>query len=584
MDVAVAERRAGTEPGGLPKARTGMRGLDEVTGGGLPRGRPTLVTGDSGTGKTLLAMEFLVRGARDLGEPGVVLTFEESEQDLVANVASLGFDVADLVERKLLVCDAFRLDPAEVVNTGSFDLEGLFLRLGLAVDAVGAKRVVIDTIEVLFSALGNEAIVRGEFHRLLRWLKDRGLTAVVTAERGREGQLTRFGIEEYVSDCVIVLDHRIVDEVATRRMRIAKYRGSQHGTNEYPFMITDRGFTVVPLTSVGLSYDAPRDRVSLGIPRLDEMLGGGPFRGSTLLVTGTAGSGKSTIAAHAAAAACARGERALYVSFEESPAQIVRNMTSVGIDLQQHIAQGALRLWCERSTAAGLESHLERLERHIEDHRPQVVVIDSIGSLAQVGSDRQVNSIIARHVDAMKGAGITTVMTNLTVEGDESTVFGVSSLIDTWLLLRNVETAGERNRLLFVIKSRGTWHSNQVREFVITDEGAQLLDVQLGPQGVVTGSARLTQLAADRAARAREDSELARRRAELEERRRVVEAQIAALRQELELDAEELERLSRDRATEVRLRADEAELELLRRLGSQPGPHDAGEPSEGRRR
>lgn len=559
----------------LPKAPTGIRGFDEVTGGGLPRGRPTLVTGAAGTGKTLFALEFLIRGARDFGEPGVVMTFEESERDLTDNVASLGLGLDDLVAQGLVACDAMRLDPTQVVAAGSFDLEGLFIRLAAAVDSVGAKRVVIDTIEVLFGALGNEAIVRGEFARLLRWLKDRGLTAVITGERGREGQLTRSGIEEYVSDCVIVLDHRVQDEVATRRVRVAKYRGSHHGTNEYPFMITDRGFTVMPLTSVRLTYAASTERVSLGIPRLDDLLGGGIYRGSTVLVTGSAGTGKSGLAAHAVAAACARGEQALYVSFEESPAQIVRNMASLGIDLGHWVDAGLLNLWCERATAAGLESHLDVLEQLLERHRPSLVVIDSIGSLGHVGTAQEVSSIIARHIDRLKRDGTTAILTSLTSEVAEvSTRFDVSSLIDTWLLLRNVEAGGERNRLLFVIKSRGTWHSNQVREFVLTDHGAELLEVQIGPDGVLTGSARFGQLVQETASRAAQAAELTRQRETLAVRRLEVEAQVEALLLEVQNEERQLEALAVEYERQAQRRTDDDE-QLLRQRQSPREPGEA---------
>jgi circadian clock protein KaiC len=487
----------------LEKAATGIKGLDEITSGGLPRGRPTLVTGASGTGKTLFGVEFLVHGARELGEPGVLLSFEESSADLAANVASLGFDLPGLEEQRRLVVDALRVDPQEMVTAGAFDLDGLFLRLGAAVDEVGARRVVLDTIEVLFGALGNEGIVRGELGRLFRWLKDRGLTTVVTGERGRQGQLTRFGIEEYVSDCVIVLDQRVTADVATRRLRVVKYRGSAHATNEFPFLLTDRGITVLPLTGVGLSYGASTERVSTGIDDLDEMLGGGVYRGSLLLVSGGSGTGKTTIAAGMVDAACRRGERALLISFEESPDQLLRNMRSVGIDLEPWVASGLLVLWCERATVSGLEAHLGRLDGLLEEHRPAVVAIDAVAALRGAGEPSEVTSVVIREVDLIKSRGVTGVLTSLTRgEPDGSTGLAVSSLMDTWVLLRNVEQDSERNRLLFVMKSRGTAHSNQVREFVLTDDGLRLVDVYVGPEGVLTGTARARALASDPAAEA----------------------------------------------------------------------------------
>jgi circadian clock protein KaiC len=529
----------------LAKAPTGIRGFDELTGGGLPGGRAALVTGGPGSGKTLFGVEFLVRGATEFDEPGVLLVFEESADDLAANVASLGFDLAGLQADGRLVVDAFRIDAAEIVTTGDFDLDGLFIRLATAVQAVGARRVVLDTIEVLFSALGDEAIVRNEFSRLLRWLKDHGLTTVITAERGPEGQLTRYGIEEYASDCVIVLDHRMHDEIATRRMRIVKYRGSEHGTNEFPFLITDRGLRLFPITSTQLTYPVSTERVSLGVAQLDQMLGGGIYRGSTVLLTGTPGTGKTTLGATAVDAACARGESALFVSFEESPDQIVRNMRSVGVDLGRWVDAGLLRLWGERATAFGLESHLASIERLLEDTRPTVAVLDAVGSLSHIGAESEVTSAVVREVDMMKARGITGILTSLTHDREhESSSVAVSSLIDTWLLLRNVESDGERNRLLFVMKSRGSAHSNQVREFVLTGQGAQLLDVLVGPRGVLTGSARLAQAAEEHAAAAEWTAELERRRLALARRSAEVDAHIAVLREQVATEAAELDRLA----------------------------------------
>ncbi len=545
---------------GPAKAPTGITGFDEITGGGLPRGRPTLVTGAAGSGKTLFGIEFLVRGARDYGEPGVLLAFEESQDDLTINVASLGFDLDQLERDGMLAIDAFRLDPAEIIETGAFDLEGLFIRLAMAVESVGAKRVVLDTIELLFSALPNEAIVRGELGRLFRWLKERDLTVVITGERGKRGDLTRFGIEEYVSDCVVTLDHRVDDEISTRRLRVVKYRGSLHGTNEYPFLITEKGLVVVPITSVGLTYAASDERVSTGMPRLDEMLVGGVHRGSSVMISGTAGTGKTSIGALMADASCARGEKALFFSFEESPDQLVRNMRSIGIDLSRWIEAGLLQVRAIRPTAFGFEEHLAMLHRLLDEHEPQLVVLDAVASLTHAGARSDTTSAISRDLDLLKGRGITTVMTTLTHgESQESSEVDVSSLVDTWLLLRNQESNGERNRLLFVIKSRGSAHSNQVREFILTDDGAELLDVYVGPNGVLTGSERIEQISWEHLAQATRADETERRRQELVQRSAGFEAQIAALQAQLTAETAEFQRFvaseAEGRASGVAVRA-----------------------------
>ncbi len=556
---------------GIAKAPTGIRGFDQITNGGLPRSRPTLVLGESGSGKTLFGIEFLVRGAREFGEPGVLMTFEEAAEDVVENVASMGFDLRQLEKDGLLVVDAVRVDPAQT-SAGEFDLDGLFIRIAAAVEEVGAKRVLLDTIEVLFGALGNEATLRSELGRLLGWLKEHDLTAVVTAERGLGGQLTRFGIEEYVSDCVIVLDHRVSAGIYTRRLRVAKYRGSTHGTNEYPFILTDRGFSVLPITELGLDYDASDERVSTGIPTLDQMLGGGVYRGTSVLISGSAGTGKSTLAAQIAEAACARGERALFVSFEESPQQLIRNMGSVGIDLGRWVEAGLLQMWSERASAYGLESHLVALERMLVESEPTVVVLDAIASLGRVGDSTDVSSAVTREIDLIKSRGITGVITTLT-RGDDvgSGDLMVSSLVDTWLLVRNVEADGESNRLLFVVKSRGTQHSNQVREFLVTTDGAALVEVSVGPQGVLTGSARASHEARIQAEAVRRSEEVRRRRSMASRRSAEIEEQIRLLRAQIADEAELLEReIAQDSDDQDLLTAASEALEGARDSGGAP--------------
>jgi circadian clock protein KaiC len=541
-----APRDADVPRQAIPKAATGISGLDEITGGGLPAGRPTLVTGAAGCGKTLLGIEFLVHGALDHGEPGVLVSFEESAAELAANVRSLGFDLEKMQRDGLLVLDQIRVDPAQVVETGSYDLEGLFIRLASDIESVGAKRIVLDTVEVLFTAFQDAGVVRAELQRLFNWLKDRGMTTIVTGEPGAD-TLTRHGIEEYVSDCVITLDHRVREEVSTRRLRVVKYRGSVHGTNEYPFLINDDGLAVLPLSSLGLTYRAPNVRVLSGVPRLDHMLGGGYFQGSTVLISGDAGTGKTTLAAKSLEAACQRGERALLVTFEESEAQLVRDLSSVGIDLGNWIDAGLLRVWAARPSAYGLEAHLATLGRIVEDFEPTVVALDAMTALERLGGANQVTSALMREIDLLKDRGITAITTSLTHGGadpDETSGVAVASMMDTWLVLRNVESNGERNRLLAIRKSRGSAHSNQVREFVLTSDGPDLLDVYVGPAGVLTGSARLIQEGLDRQSDKERREDLARRRADLDRRAAVVEAQINSLRAEVAGEAAEIERLA----------------------------------------
>ena len=544
---------------GLDRAPTGISGLDQITGGGLPRGRVTLIAGSAGAGKTLLGLQFLVAGARDYGEPGVLLTFEESAAKVADNVRSLGFDLDELQRDGLLAVLSFQVEPTEIVAAGEFDFEPLFVILDDAIRRVGAKRVVLDTIEVLFGAFGADSIVRAELSRLARWLEERGVTAIVTGERG-DGTITRHGIEEYVSDCVIVLDHRVREEISTRRLRVVKYRGSAHGTNEYPFFISARGFVVLPITSITLDYGAPEERISTGIARLDHMLGGGIFRGSTVLVSGTGGTGKTSLGAHMANAACGRGERVLWVLFEESPAQVLRNMRSIGLDLRPWTDAGLLHIWPARPATLGLETHLALLVQLLDEVTPTVTVLDGIASFGDGVAAGEVTSMLARKMDMLKARGITTLATALG-NGDDASTLSVSSMVDTWLLLRNVESNGERNRLLFVLKSRGTAHSNQVREFVLTDHGAELVDVYVGGAGMLTGSARLAQQAAEREAQLRQADDVEHRRRELRRSISEHEAHFAAVQDQIAAERAELDRVGlRERHQAADTGADEVAM------------------------
>jgi circadian clock protein KaiC len=497
---------AKSSPAGLPKARTGIHGLDEITKGGLPRGRPTLICGAAGCGKTMMAIEFLVRGATEFNEPGVFMTFEENAEELTANVRSLGFDLDKLVARKKIVLDHVRIERAQLEENGEYDLEGLFIRLGHAVDSIGAKRVVLDTLESLFSSLPNEAVLRAELRRLFGWLKARGLTAVITAERGKE-TLTRHGLEEYVADCVILLDHRVLDQISTRRVRIVKYRGTAHGTNEYPFLITEQGISVLPITSLLLEHKASTQRVPSGVAGLDKMLkGGGYYRGSSILISGSAGTGKSSLTAAFLDAACARGERAILFAYEESPSQLLRNMRSVGIRLERWVKNGLLTLHASRPTLSGLEEHLVLMHRLITDTKPSVVVVDPISNLTLEPGDTDVKAMLMRLIDHLKSLNVTAMFTCLTASTSTflgSSEVGVSSLIDTWLVLRNVENNGEHGRALTFLKSRGMAHSNKVREFELRNDGIHLLEVYTQDGQVLTGRARIAgELAAKAAERA----------------------------------------------------------------------------------
>jgi circadian clock protein KaiC len=530
----------------LPKCPTGIQGLDEITGGGLPRGRPTLICGGAGCGKTLFAAEFLVRGAVQFDEPGVFMSFEETEKELTANVASLGFDLASMIKRKKIVIDYVHVAANDLHESGDYDLEGLFVRLGHAIDSIGAKRVVMDTLEVLFGGLHNEAIVRAELRRLFRWLKDKGVTAVITAERGRE-QLTRHGLEEYVSDCVILLDHRVFNQIATRNLRVTKYRGALHGTNEFPFLIGETGISVLPITSLGLNHKISSERIATGITRLDAMLGGrGFFRGSSILLTGTPGTGKTIVAANFAQAAARRGERVLFFSFEESPNQIIRNMHSIGLRLEPLVKKGLLRFHSARPSLYGLEMHLATMFKEITEFQPAVVVMDPITSLMDAGTDYESKGMITRLIDYLKAKQITSLFTSLTQGGHvlQQSEAAMSSLMDSWLLLQDLEGNGERNRVLYVLKARGMAHSNQVREFLISDRGVDLVDAYIGPSGVLTGSARVAQEDLEKAAVLSSQQEAAQLKREVERKRSAIERQISGLRADYEIEAVELRRIA----------------------------------------
>jgi circadian clock protein KaiC len=564
-DQVSAQDHGASKPPSLQKTPTGIDGLDALTFGGLPAGRPTLMCGAAGCGKTLFGITFLVKGIEQYSEPGVFMSFEERQEELTTNVASLGFDLDQLVEQKKLVVDYVRLERGEIEQAGEYDLEGLFVRLGHAIDTIGAKRVVLDTVEALFAGLEDSATLRSELRRLFAFLKEKGVTAIVTAERG-EGQLTRYGIEEYVSDCVILLDNRVIDQVTTRRLRVVKYRGSSHGTNEYPFLIDEQGVTVLPITSAGLAHEVSTDVISAGVPGLDAMLGRhGYYRGSSVLVSGSAGTGKSTLAASFVDAACSRGERSLYFAFEESAAQVIRNMSSVGIDLQRHRDAGLLKFEAARPSLYGFEMHLARMHRDIETFNPDVIVVDPISAFR--GPMVEVNATLLRLADICKSRGITALFTSLSSAGESMTDSerNVSSLMDIWIALSDVEANGERNRVLSLLKARGMNHSKQLREYRLTDQGIEMVPVYVGPEGVLTGTARVAQEAREREAEQARADAIASRRRVLLRRRLTVERQIAELQAELESEEAEVTRMSeQDEVHATNRDADRSMMSTLR--------------------
>ena len=553
----------------LQKCPTGIKGLDEITEGGLPKGRPTLICGDAGCGKTLFSLEFIVKGATQFNEPGVFMAFEEKSEELVSNVASLGFDLKNLIAEKKLRIDYVQIERSEIEETGEYDLDGLFIRLGYAIDSIGAKRVVLDTIENLFGGLSNEGILRAELRRLFQWLKDKGVTAIITGEKGT-GQLTRQGLEEYVSDCVILLDHRVANQISTRRLRVIKYRGSVHGTNEYPFLIDEDGISVLPVTSLTLSNPVSSERIPTGVPSLDEMLGGkGFYRGSSILVSGTAGTGKTSIAAYFANQTCDRGEKCIYFAFEESPEQIIRNMRSIGLNLDAHIKSGRLQFHASRPTLYGLEMHLVVIYKLIKKNRPKTVIIDPITNLITVSNVSELKSMLMRLIDFLQKEQITVMFTALSLNNgvNEQTDEGVSSLVDAWLTVRDIEFNGERNRGLYIMKSRGMKHSNQVREFVITDKGINLVEVFLGPDGVLIGSAREAQRLLEETGIALKSHANESQGRQIERKNKILEAQIEALRSEFDSVKEELSRA----AVEEELRKEIIEKNRRQMLGIRRG-------------
>jgi len=554
---------------GIDKSPTGIEGFDEITMGGLPRARPTLVCGKAGSGKTLFAVEFIYKGAKEFDEPGVFVAFEETPEELQKNVASLGWDLQELISSKKLIIEHIQINPSEIIETGEYTLDGLLLRLEAAIDEIGAKRLAIDTLEVLFGSYTNNFILRSEIQRLFRFLKKRKITTLITGEKG-EGRLTRHGLEEYVSDCVISLEHSLNKGIATRRLRVVKYRGSRHGTNEYPFFIDKDGFSLMPITDLEMNYDISSEKLSTGISRLDTMFGGeGIYRGSSILISGTAGTGKSTLAMTFAKASCQRGEPCLFISFEEAPNQIIRNMHSVGFKLDKFLKKELLHFYSTRPTMMGLEEHLYMLQSLIEKNGPQMVIVDPITNLLSISSDLEVKWMFTRLIDYIKRKNITIVMTDLTEQDNfyrESSTVGISSLIDTWIFLRDMENGGEKNKGLYILKARGLNHSNQIREFRITSGGINLLDVYTGPGGVLTGSARIAQMVNDKLEELKRNQQIESKQKQLELMRKHMELKIAEIKAEFAKQETELQQLiEQERVKQQMVEAAKKEMAKSRR-------------------
>lgn len=470
------------KPPQLPKSPTGIVGFDQITNGGLPAHNITLISGGAGSGKTLFGLDFIISGAIKYGESGVFMSFEESSEELIRDVASLNWDLKGLVSDRKVMLEFVTLSRRDI-QEAEFNLEGLIVRLESAIDAVGAKRVVMDSIESLFAGITGQGILRLEIKRLFRWLKDKGVTALVSAEPGPNGAYSRHGVEEYVSDCIVFLDNRVSDQHSIRRIRIIKYRGSSHGTNEYPFIIADDGLSVIPITSAGLTQRKTTKRVSTGIPSLDKLFqGGGYIRGSSVLLSGTAGTGKTSLAVAFVAERCRRGERCLLLSYEESPEQLVQNMASIGLQLAPFVEAGLLKIEASRPSSAGLERHLLDLYKTIAAFKPKSVVIDPLTSLIGEGSEREVQSMVTRMIDLLKSEGITGVFTSLvasTAPNYTGGEVGVSSLIDTWIVVRELEEELGRKRIrgLYIVKSRGMGHSSDIHKLVLSDDGIALIPV-----------------------------------------------------------------------------------------------------------
>ena len=465
----------------LPKSLTGIQGLDDITYGGIPQNRPTLLVGSIGTGKTIFAMEYIINGITMFNEPGVFMTFEEQTDELQINVTSMGYNLSKLIADNKIYLEHLHIDHREIQATGKYDIEGLFIRIEMAIEKVKAKRIVLDALDTLFIGLDSQ-ILRSEIKRLFFWLKEKKVTAIITSEVG-DIFLTRLGFEEVVADCVIELNNRLNNQISTRRLRIVKYRGSYHSTNEYPFMIDHKGITIFPIISEAPQIIVSNERISSGIKQIDEMLDGrGFYVGSSILVSGSAGTGKSSIAASFIKDVCEKKGTALYCAFEEAPNQIKRNMASIGIFLEPYEKSGNLHFYYSRPTLQTLELHFIAIKKLIKQINPSVVILDPITNLMIENINSDIRTMLTRFVDYLKMEQITVLLTaTLTVSSLEliQSNEGISSMVDTCIMIQEKNIIDSRRRTLYIMKSRGICNSKKEVEFIITSEGISIAPLDM---------------------------------------------------------------------------------------------------------
>jgi circadian clock protein KaiC len=570
-------------PRHLSKLVTGIGGFDQLSHGGLPRNRTSLVMGGPGTGKTVFALQTLLNGARERKQPGIFVAFEEGPNEIFANAAAFGRPLSSLARSGVFFLDA-RLSP-EVVQSGEFELTGMLAVLEAKKQQLGAAWIVLDGIDVLLALLRDPGAEMREIYRVRDWLGQSGLTAIVTAKLdGDSSQAVNYGFMQFMVDCVIRLDRRLEQGVPVRRLEITKYRGSDFSAGEFPLSFGSHGMEVAAPTSVDISRKASTERVSTGFAALDAMLGGGLFRGSTVLLTGAPGTSKTTLAGEFAASACQRGERTLFVSFDEGGERIRRNLTSVGIDLDPHVRSGLLRMYSGPTDASDPEEHLLRIAAAILDHRPRCMVIDPLSAIARTGALRSARAAGNRLLCKVRDHNITAFITAL-VEGDdpqaEATGLQISTIADTWIHLSYLVHGGERNRALTIVKSRGTAHSNQVRELLLSSKGPALVDVYSAGGEVLMGTLRWEKEAEERTRKVQRHAQFSQKRRELQLAEADTTARIAALQVDLDRQRAELALYTRDEQA-GQASSDEWQSELRRMRSANSPLTSAPVPRKGR--